>query len=145
MVNFCCVPCCSNNSIRDSNLSYFRLPLRNKALLKQWIHSIGRKICLLMQIRVFVVSTFVFSFCISKRPHLDPAIRQRRSSCHRELLLWSLVISSNFFYFITRQLKFINYCFRGKYLYLFFKLCINRSLIIRRYTHTTCLHRRSST
>ena len=43
MVNFCCVPCCSNNSIRDSNLSYFRLPLRNKGLLKQWIHSIGRK------------------------------------------------------------------------------------------------------
>ena len=43
MVNFCCVPCCSNNSIRDSALSYFGLPLRNKALLKQWIHSIGRK------------------------------------------------------------------------------------------------------
>ncbi len=43
MVHFCCVPSCSNNSIRDSHLSFFRLPLKDKACLKKWVHVIGRQ------------------------------------------------------------------------------------------------------
>ena len=43
MVHFCCVPGCSNENHRESNLSYFRLPLKQKKLLKSWIHRIGRK------------------------------------------------------------------------------------------------------
>ena len=43
MVHFCCIPCCSSNSIRETHLSFYRLPLRNKRLLKQWIHCIGGK------------------------------------------------------------------------------------------------------
>ena len=43
MVHFCAVPGCSNRSNRDTKLSYFGLPLKKKALLKVWIHKIGRK------------------------------------------------------------------------------------------------------
>ncbi len=43
MVHFCCMPTCSNNSNRDKHLSFYSLPLKRKALLKQWIHAIGRK------------------------------------------------------------------------------------------------------
>ena len=43
MVRFCCVPNCSNRSDRESHLSYFGLPLKNKALLKQWVHVIRWK------------------------------------------------------------------------------------------------------
>ncbi len=43
MVHFCCLPGCSSNSSRDCDLSFFRLPLKKKALLKQWVHAIGRK------------------------------------------------------------------------------------------------------
>ena len=42
MVHVCCVPGCSSRSNREVNLSYYRLPLLNKKLLKQWIHKIGR-------------------------------------------------------------------------------------------------------
>ena len=42
MVHFCAVPGCSNRSDRENQLSYYRLPLKNKAVLKQWIHNIGR-------------------------------------------------------------------------------------------------------
>ena len=42
MVHVCCVPGCSSRSNREINLSYYRLPLQNKKLLKQWIHKIGR-------------------------------------------------------------------------------------------------------
>ena len=42
MVHTCAVPGCTNRSDRQSNLSYHRLPLKNKVLLKQWIHKIGR-------------------------------------------------------------------------------------------------------
>ena len=42
-MHFCCVPGCSNRSNRESHLSFFRLPLKKKALLKKWIHCIGRK------------------------------------------------------------------------------------------------------
>ena len=42
MVHFCAVPGCSNRSGRDSQVSYHRLPIRNKPLLKQWIHKIDR-------------------------------------------------------------------------------------------------------
>ena len=43
MVHFCAVPGCSNRSDRDSQVSYHRLPLRNKLLLKQYVHKIGRR------------------------------------------------------------------------------------------------------
>ena len=43
MVHFCCVPCCSSNSVGEPHLSFYWLPLTNKRLLKQWIHHIGRK------------------------------------------------------------------------------------------------------
>ena len=39
----CVVPGCSNRSDRETELSYHRLPLKNKGLLKIWIHKIGRK------------------------------------------------------------------------------------------------------
>jgi len=41
MVHFCAVPGSSNQSNRDTKLSYLGLP--NKASLKVWIHKIGRK------------------------------------------------------------------------------------------------------
>ena len=41
MVHVCCVPGCSSRSNRETNLSYYRLPLQNKKLLKQWVHKIG--------------------------------------------------------------------------------------------------------
>ena len=41
MVHFCAVPGCSNRSDRETNLSYHRLPLKNK-VLKEWIHKIRR-------------------------------------------------------------------------------------------------------
>ena len=43
MVHCCCVPGCSNRSDRERHLSFFTLPLKNKTLLKVWIHRIGRK------------------------------------------------------------------------------------------------------
>ena len=43
MVHFCAVPGCSNHYGRDTLVSFFALPLKNKRLLKIWIHKIGRK------------------------------------------------------------------------------------------------------
>lgn len=43
MVHVCVVPGCSNRSDREKDLSYHRLPLKNKQLLKVWIHKMGRK------------------------------------------------------------------------------------------------------
>ena len=43
MVHFCCVPGCSNDSVKKPSLSFHRLPLSNKKQLKVWIHKIGRK------------------------------------------------------------------------------------------------------
>ena len=43
MVNFCVVPGCSNRSNREKDLSYYRLPLKDKKLLQVWVHKIGRK------------------------------------------------------------------------------------------------------
>ena len=40
---FCCVPGCSTRSERDKDVSFHRLPLRDKKLLKIWIYKIGRK------------------------------------------------------------------------------------------------------
>ena len=42
IINFCAVPGCSNCSDRKNHLSYYRLPLKNKSVLKQWIYNIGR-------------------------------------------------------------------------------------------------------
>ena len=43
MVNTCVVPGCGSRSDRDHHLSFHLLPLKNKSLLKQWLHQIGRK------------------------------------------------------------------------------------------------------
>ena len=43
MVHFCCVPGCSNDSVKKPSLSFHRLPLSNKKQLKVWIHKIRRK------------------------------------------------------------------------------------------------------
>ena len=43
MVNFCVVPGCSKRSNREKDLSYYRLPLKDKKLLQIWIYKIGRK------------------------------------------------------------------------------------------------------
>ena len=43
MVHVCVVPGCSNRSDREKNLSFHCLPLKNKTLLRTWIHKIGRK------------------------------------------------------------------------------------------------------
>ena len=43
MVNTCVVPGCGSRSDRDHHLSFHLLPLKNKTLLKQWVHQIGRK------------------------------------------------------------------------------------------------------
>ena len=42
MVHVCCVPACSSRSDRERDLSFFSLPLKDKKLLRQWIHLIGR-------------------------------------------------------------------------------------------------------
>ena len=42
MPHFCAIPGCSKRSNRDSQVNYHHLPLKNKLLLKQWIHKIGR-------------------------------------------------------------------------------------------------------
>ena len=47
MVQFCCVPRCSNRSDKESHLLYFGLPLKDKKLLKQWVHVIWWKNLLL--------------------------------------------------------------------------------------------------
>ena len=43
MVNTCVVPGCGSRSDRDHQLSFHLLPLKNKTLLKKWLHQIGRK------------------------------------------------------------------------------------------------------
>ena len=43
MVHFCAVPGCSNRYGRNTSVSFYALPLKNKRLLKIWIHKIGRK------------------------------------------------------------------------------------------------------
>ena len=43
MVQLCCVPGCSNCSDRETHLSFHRLPLKRKLVLKKWIHRIGRR------------------------------------------------------------------------------------------------------
>ena len=43
MPQFCCVPGCSNRSDREKHLSFHRLPVKKKLILKKWIHKIGRK------------------------------------------------------------------------------------------------------
>ena len=43
MVQFCCVPGCSNHSDRETHLSFYRLPLKRKLVFKKWIHRIGRR------------------------------------------------------------------------------------------------------
>ena len=43
MVHYCCVPGCSSKSFQESYMSFIGVPLKDKKLLKQWIHAIGRK------------------------------------------------------------------------------------------------------
>ena len=66
MPQFCYVPGCSNCLDREKHLSYHRLPLKRKAILKKWIHRIGRKNLLLNE-KMCVYSEH---FLDSKRRHL---------------------------------------------------------------------------
>ena len=43
MGRFCCVPGCSNESTKQTSLSYFKLPMKRKDVLRKWVHRIGRK------------------------------------------------------------------------------------------------------
>ena len=43
MVNTCVVPGCGSRSDRDHHLPFHLLPLKNKSLLKKWLHQIGQK------------------------------------------------------------------------------------------------------
>ena len=43
MVHTCCVPRCNNGSNTQRSLSFHRLPLQNKTLLKKWIQKIRRR------------------------------------------------------------------------------------------------------
>ena len=43
MVHHCVVPNHSNNSSSQPDLSFHRLPLKNKSMLKVWVNKIGRK------------------------------------------------------------------------------------------------------
>ena len=43
MVHTCCVPGCNNRSDTQRSLSFHRLPLQNKTLLKKWIQKICRR------------------------------------------------------------------------------------------------------
>ena len=47
MVHYCVVPGCHDSSTTYSHLSFHRLPLKTKGLLKIWVHKIGRKNLLL--------------------------------------------------------------------------------------------------
>ena len=40
MFHCCCVPDCSNMSNRERHLSFLALSLKNKMLLKRWVHVI---------------------------------------------------------------------------------------------------------
>ena len=40
---FCYVPGCSKRSERDKDVSFHRLLINDKKLLKVWVHKIGRK------------------------------------------------------------------------------------------------------
>ena len=62
MIHFCAVLGCSNRSDRDSQVSYHCLPLRNKPLLKQWIHKIGRRNLLLNESTCVCSDHFVKSW-----------------------------------------------------------------------------------
>ena len=44
MVHFCAVLGCSNCYGRNTSVSFYALPLKNKRLLKIWVHKIGRKV-----------------------------------------------------------------------------------------------------
>ena len=43
MGRFCCIPGCSKRSEHNKDVSFHRLPLHDKKLLKVWVHKIGRK------------------------------------------------------------------------------------------------------
>lgn len=42
-MHYCVVPGCNKSSTTHPNLSFHRLPLKNKHLLKIWVHKVGRK------------------------------------------------------------------------------------------------------
>ena len=43
MVHSCSVPDCHNDSVKNPDVSFHRLPLKRKKILKIWINKIGRK------------------------------------------------------------------------------------------------------
>ena len=61
-MHFCVVPGCTNDSVTHQNVSFHRLPLKKKQLLKIWIHKIGRKTLPLNSNSRVCSSHFVNSF-----------------------------------------------------------------------------------
>ena len=49
MMNISVVPGCRSRSDRDHHLSFHLLPLKNKTLLKKWLHQIEQKNVLMVE------------------------------------------------------------------------------------------------
>ena len=56
---FCCVPGCSSNSFSRKRFFVTGLSLKDKKLLKQWFHAIGRKNLYLINILDFAVDSLL--------------------------------------------------------------------------------------
>ena len=102
MVHVCVVPGCSNHSNRDKQLSFYCLPLKNKSLLKTWIHKIGRKNFPLNTNSRVCSAHFVGSTGRCLRPDEYPTmnlpvlttpIRKRKSPKQRKLLFTDTDVS----------------------------------------------------
>ena len=94
MVHVCVVPGRSNRSNRETDLSYHCLPLKNKTLLKVWIHKIGRKNLPLNEFRVY--SSHFINSSKSLRPDEYPTVnlpsittpvRKRKEPAQRSTLI----------------------------------------------------------
>ena len=75
MVHFCAVPGCSNDSIKRPELSFHRLPLMKKKLLKVWVHKIGQKNLPLNNNTCVYSEHFVNSIKSRLRPDEFPSLK----------------------------------------------------------------------
>ena len=73
MVHFCTMPGCSNRSDWETHLSYHRLPLKRKKILKEWIHNVGRANLLLNESTRVCSEHFVKSTGRMLRPDEVPS------------------------------------------------------------------------
>jgi hypothetical protein len=97
MVHHCVVPGCSNRSDRETTLSYFGLPLKDKQLLKIWINKIGRSNLPLTKSSRVCSSHFVYAtqrrlrvdeYPTINLPVLTTPIRKRKSP----MKLWTMTM-----------------------------------------------------